>query len=322
MGIALCLRGWRGQGRCRSLSTRTIQRCGQAAASKYDRAFCTSGASDSDTRSEAVPRRLTCVGLSSWFKIEEEGMKDFELLCRGTGFFLHTTCTQTAQTQDAKRKKVPKVVLAGSAHVIKPFAFPQYFQEEWLRHVKEEHCKTQLDVFDTENGRSVFSYSLPISATHVHRSLDMALLEFPNYSDLEANLGAMGISIDPVTLRHLREIETDLVRIEGHELVGAAGSAEERVYHVHRDGQISRVTGSRIYAETDSVCVMGMCGGPALAVAHPGSCIGLLEGVTEVRWAGIAEKDKTAAQSMDGLSAIIPAEALLQFIDERFYSQE
>ena len=92
-----------------------------------------------------------CFCVSSWFRVPEQGMDTFELLSRASGFLVPRTGGEGG------------VHIVTSAHVVHPFAFPNYYPPEehaWLGCVGERHVMTKFEVREHTEGRVIVSIDL------------------------------------------------------------------------------------------------------------------------------------------------------------------
>lgn len=75
------------------------------------------------------------------------------------------------------REHRPNVHVVCSSHVVSPFLWLDYYPHDWLTQVRQEHCKYQLDVYDSQNPEQPLgSYELHNSPIHHPEGRDIALL--------------------------------------------------------------------------------------------------------------------------------------------------
>jgi hypothetical protein len=80
-----------------------------------------------------------CYCVSSWFRLPDQGMDDYELLSRASCFLVAREGFE----------ETGGVHIVTSAHVVHPFAFPNYYpldQHAWLGFVGEEHVMTKFEI--------------------------------------------------------------------------------------------------------------------------------------------------------------------------------
>lgn len=143
----------------------------------------------------AVKGNRFALSISSWFCVPEQGMKEFEMLCRASAFLVPSRFGgegpgATHRFPSGMAKPIPKGyegagklmhntflprfhVLTAS-HVVSPWRWPKYYPDDWLRFVNEKHCHYTLELRD-ENGLFMTqSECFPVTYHHRHR--DMAVL--------------------------------------------------------------------------------------------------------------------------------------------------
>ena len=136
-----------------------------------------------------VTRR--CLPLTCFFKLPEQGMKDYEVLSRGTAFLSDSH-------------------ILASHHVVEPFHFPNYFTEDWLQFVTPQHCRYVISL-PADVGGDVLLTS-PISDPN---SRDVAALALANPTDI-ATLSQWGAS--PLRLHNDDSFKGDKVIVDGFEV--------------------------------------------------------------------------------------------------------
>lgn len=88
-----------------------------------------------------LPYHRQSLRIASWFCIPEQGMKYYELLCRGTSFLVDMSSMKINKSQEIKRmeERLPHLKLITCSHVVSPWRFPHLYPHDWLHYVKEEH---------------------------------------------------------------------------------------------------------------------------------------------------------------------------------------
>ena len=111
---------------------------------------------------------LRCLPLaySSWFRVSQQGMRQFELLSRGTACFVHRALASAASAERYRWVLV-------SGHVAAPQRFPEYYRQGWLRHVREAECRHVLE-FRDERGRVACAWPLHRKGGESWRVTDIA----------------------------------------------------------------------------------------------------------------------------------------------------
>jgi len=94
--------------------------------------------------------------------LPDQGMKEFEILSRSTGFFI--------KSFSGKRK----FHFVAPAHVTHPFLprFKNYYPHEWLTYVTDKDTKHQIEICDFD-GDSILSYQL--GKCYLSRQLDLVI---------------------------------------------------------------------------------------------------------------------------------------------------
>jgi hypothetical protein len=108
-----------------------------------------------------------CASLSTYFKLEEQGMKEFEMLSRASLFLV--------ASQRIGFKK--RLHLIGTAHVTHPWHFLDFFpeQKDWLKFVDEKSTKNVMEVRETKTGKTLTEFQLE-QKTFKHPQLDLVVL--------------------------------------------------------------------------------------------------------------------------------------------------
>eukprot|EP00186_Timspurckia_oligopyrenoides_P000893 CAMPEP_0182447358 /NCGR_PEP_ID=MMETSP1172-20130603/15124_1 /TAXON_ID=708627 /ORGANISM="Timspurckia oligopyrenoides, Strain CCMP3278" /LENGTH=253 /DNA_ID=CAMNT_0024643763 /DNA_START=204 /DNA_END=965 /DNA_ORIENTATION=- len=240
-------------------------------------------------------------------------MADYELLVRGTGFFMRGIAHPS------------RLYGAVAGHVCAPFRFRHYYPHQtWLDFVEHHHTKNKLEfymetdgVLNQTNVQRHRKASSPLRLVEVsykhaflHPSLDLAILELSHaQNSLEKELNSENVVIEPLRLDLLSQFEQDELEFLGHSLDGESGSGVEEVLIERRTGNVSYISGSRIFVKTNEISVMGMCGCPVVSRFDLNQCAGMLEGVV----AQSARHPETGEDLKDH-SVVIPSEAIREFL--------
>ena len=85
---------------------------------------------------------MTSFGISTWFKVPLE-MSRYEILSRASCFVvtLPTTATSHPSTGAPTTTKSTTTHLITSQHVVRPWAFKNYYPQDWISHVNDERVK-------------------------------------------------------------------------------------------------------------------------------------------------------------------------------------
>ena len=274
-----------------------------------------------------------CYSLSTWFQLPEQGMQQHEILARCSAFPLLSPAG--------------RLCFVTSAHSCCPWRYREYFPDAWLEFVRPHHCRYTLEI-RAPDGRALCEYRLGPAAPLRHPTRDVAVLRLEDEeaarASVAAQFGAEAGLLAPLELRRGVGGDGDsgaaaaVARPQpivfcGHfneERFDGAGQDVSPQVPRHVGGrEIARVDG-RLYARTDEVLQLGMCGGPAVvqaaaaaaaagasgegaggdAVAATGGavvCVGALE--------GIVPPDFEALPSMAGAAACVPAEDVFELLE-------
>ena len=102
----------------------------------------------------------------------------------------------------------PTVHVVASSHVLAPWRWPQYYGQEWLREVREEHVRYSLEVFGTDHGngedalydgnrrggfRSLAKFALNPYPIHHPNGLDVAVIHLKgeDQGERSSSIGGM-----------------------------------------------------------------------------------------------------------------------------------
>jgi len=270
-----------------------------AAASRAD------GASTVALTRAQVPRYA--VAHSCWFLQPDFGMKEHEILCRGTAFFVESRNKYCGRDFH----------ILASGHVTAPHKFPHYFGQDWLQHVRDEHIVNVLDVTDPITSIPVASFLLSRNVL-LHPNLDISLLHATFDADDEEKKDVRKVVVGGKEARE--GSEEDLLQLfqdngrpeplllsicpEGADLSAESGGesaifAGFEAYALDQsesgvdvpvpsaimgNAYVRDLNRGRVYFKTDMPTVFGMCGGPVLAVSKNEDdsmprVVGMLEGL-------------------------------------------
>lgn len=209
----------------------------------------------------------TILSVSSFFKLPEQGMKDYELLSQGTGFCLSGPPALST-----------KVILLSCSHVLAPYRWQQYFKKPWLKFVKDEHVERRIKIWTYEAGNPEagrWSNEARIEGTPAHHScLDLCIIPLENgivetcalvpYDERDDG----EVMIEKENLTFLGFPSTDTINID----------KKACLMHIQGKALLSfSDTQGRTYAKTKERLVVGMSGGPVLDGS--GRFCGLFQGI-------------------------------------------
>ena len=223
----------------------------------------------------------------------------------------------------------PTVHVVSASHVISPWQWPNYYQQDWLKQVRLEHCSYTLDVFDTAEGAPPQSLAkLPLNPYPIHHpsDMDLAIMHLQGEDSALKTLRSLGV--EPLHLRSDdREFEKDqTVYFEGFEVAQEAAEPmaamdavpgkggtnktsqtedDTRVFIPFTEsGKLFYASPERFLAKTDRPLPEGLCGGPTLDAE--GNVAGVVEGIVPLN-----HDDERLA----GAAAFLPSPVLREFIN-------
>lgn len=85
-----------------------------------------------------LPFHRLSASITSWFRLPEQGMPRYEMLCRGTAF-----CVEDPRARS--------LAFFTCSHVAAPWRWPRLYPLPWLEHVKEEHTRCVLHVTEVRD---------------------------------------------------------------------------------------------------------------------------------------------------------------------------
>mmetsp|Transcript_30428 Transcript_30428/g.63803 ORF Transcript_30428/g.63803 Transcript_30428/m.63803 type:complete len:402 (-) Transcript_30428:3008-4213(-) len=245
----------------------------------------------------------------------------------------------------APREVRPMVHCVCSSHVLSPYLWKDYYPQDWLNKVRQEHCAYSLEVFDndpeTMKTVSLGKFALNPYPIHHPEGKDIALIHLKQEEEtLKMLTDDLGVEI--LRLRDLDEIydKGDEVTFDGYvvaepnqadrETFGEENNAssedssesnnkggdeeDDRVFYPYNEsGKLSFHTRDRFFATTPEPLPEGLCGGPVLDSND------MVCGIVE----GIVSKDHKN-KDIAGSAALMPNYIMAPFIDyaERFMLQK
>lgn len=224
----------------------------------------------------------------------------------------------------------PAVHVVSSSHVISPWQWPNYYQQDWLKEVQLEHCSYTLDVFDMDTTNSDAApkslAKLPLNPYPIHHpsEMDVAIMHLQGEDSALKTLKSLGV--EPLYLRgDDKAFERDQpVYFEGFEVAEEASDHmavmesapgenssqsnksddDTRVFNPFKEtGSLFYASRERFLAKTDRPLPEGLCGGPALDTE--GNVAGIVEGIVPLN-----HENKRLA----GAAAFLPSPVLREFI--------
>jgi hypothetical protein len=224
----------------------------------------------------------------------------------------------------APREVRPQVHVVCSSHVLAPFLWKDYYPQDWLSHVRREHCVYSVEVFDAEQPEeSLAKIALNPEPFHHPEGRDIALIHFKEEQSSLDLLKSLGVEIqhfrDPDKLFKKGEaIHFDGFVVSEQNVADSTdfGSSQTdkppeqvdedlRIFYPYKEsGTLSFHTKDRFFATTPEPLPEGLCGAPVLDA--DGDLCGTVEGIVPV-----THKDERLA----GSAAFIPSYVMQSFVD-------
>jgi len=227
----------------------------------------------------------------------------------------------------------PTVHFVCSSHVLAPFLWKDYYPQDWLSKVKQEHCAYSIEVYDNHSaGEALGKFALNPYPIHHPEGRDIAFIHLQQEGESLKIMKELGVQIH--NLRDLDAIydKGDEVAFDGYvvaeqnkadyddlshtirdEIDSSTETDDTRVFFPYQEkGELMYHTQDRFFATTDKPLPEGLCGGPVLDE----DC--LVCGIIE----GIVDKDH-ANKDIAGSAAFMPNYMITPFIEyaERFMLQ-
>jgi hypothetical protein len=208
--------------------------------------------------------RKLALSITSWFRVPEQGMKEFEVLSRASAFLVKSrfngqgpgakfrfplgkqrseddglyaeTNEVVSQLRNNNSKDLeiptflPKFHVVTASHVVSPWLWPKYYPEQWLQYVDARHTHYTVELRDEQGVFITQSECIPITYHHPHR--DLAVLHLDDEDENVNTLQELGYSIPELLLP-----PTDIVTNANTEDTGAGGDIVGDLYsYIRSDG--------------------------------------------------------------------------------------
>lgn len=215
----------------------------------------------------------------------------------------------------------PQVHVVASSHVLSPFLWKDYYPQDWLSQVRQEHCTYSLEVYDHERPEeALVKLALNSEPFHHPEGRDLALIHFQEEKSSLSALKKVGVDIlrlrDPEKLYQKGEqmffdgfVVSEQNKADADNM-GDAMQKEEvnedlRVFHPYKEkGTLAFHTDDRFFATTPQPLPEGLCGAPVLD--EDGDLCGTVEGIVPV-----THPNKNLA----GCAAFLPSFTMQAFVD-------
>jgi hypothetical protein len=218
----------------------------------------------------------------------------------------------------APREVRPQVHIVCSSHVISPYLWKDYYPQDWLSHVRQEHCTYSLEVYDPEKpDDALANLALNSEPFHHPEGRDIALIHFREEQSSLQVLKSLGVEVlhlrDPNKLFQKGEVmefdgfvvsERNAADSESYDNKSSRKEDTRVFYPYHDTGSLAFHTEDRFFAKTPEPLPEGLCGAPVLD--KDGDLCGTVEGIVPVN-----HKNEKLA----GCAAFLPSFVMKVFID-------
>jgi len=278
------------------------------------------------TRTRPLASQFRSVlSVSSHFKVPEQGMKEYELLSRGTAFCLSLPGPPPSPS---------KVVLVTCSHVLAPYKWRQHFKEPWLEFVKNEHVECRIQAWKQAEGdpsRGQLGVETRVQGLSIyHHTLDLCMLPIHKKTADAYDLMPFEDRDQGEPLAESEELTfvgfPSAVSSPGGEQQEKLGVLPPRWVHGRALASIRDKQG-RFYAKTEERLAVGMSGGPVLD--RHGRCCGIFQGILPPPPKTPEEEEAQAASDLDPIlrpfqiegwerhAGFIPLAAVRAFLEEK-----
>lgn len=224
----------------------------------------------------------------------------------------------------------PLVHVIASSHVLAPWRWKEYYTQEWISHVSQEHCSYSLDVIcSTKPGVSLAKFALNPYPIHHPENMDLSIIHLKNENAALNHIMDLGVQ----TL-HLRDTKEDLRKNESFFFTGfeitedsATDKYDSTTYDNFKDekenndarifrpytasGSLILFSPNRYIASTPSddnpalnkPLPQGLCGGPVFD--NNDKVCGVVEGIVPLTH---------SEQNLAGAAAFIPLQSVAGFV--------
>jgi hypothetical protein len=293
----------------------------------------------------AKERNLKSLALSVYFKHPDLGMNDYEILSRATAYLLSVDAKDAADKplkgpydhleaaeerrsyreykQDFGWSRVKgtreSYMDIGWLEYLAPYLWKDYYPQDWLSIVRQEHCKFSLGVYDTDDqSDALATFTVNSQPYHHPEGRDIALLHFRDENeslDTLRNLGVHTLFLrDPDKIYNKGEVmDFDGFVVGQQDAIDGAeykhetkdSNEDSRVFFNYREtGILSFHTEDRFFATLSKPLPQGLCGAPV--TDKDGDVCGTVEGSVPLE-----HKNEKLA----GAAAFLPSFVMQVFID-------
>lgn len=210
--------------------------------------------------------RVSVYGLTSYFKLPDQGMKDYEVLSRGSCFPV-----KIVENEDDYERN-DNLTFLFSGHVAAPYIFPHLYPHarDWLEFVRPEHVKVFVEIWN-ENQDEIRTFEIESLRKHPVRDIACGVLTTSSTTTKDFK------AWNPLIVRPDLKIEPlQSITCHGHDIIDDTQKHPERL---SVNGCSLFRTEHQVFLSTQCALPQGMCGGPVLDSDNGSSTLyGLIEG--------------------------------------------
>jgi hypothetical protein len=231
--------------------------------------------------------------ISSWFFVPNQGMTGYELLSRSSALIIKKDPQKTPSGK--------KYHILTCAHVTHPQLFKNYYPQDWLNYVDNPISKFEQRDLSTGNYRC--DWDIDENNMFRHPNLDLSVTHLFDEEELTDKILKSEIPLVELSNSSPNVNFQSPVIFHGFELLNQDDNTQTPTVV---NGSITLLHKNRIYAKTEQILEMGMCGGAVYNLDK--QFIGMIE--------GIVDKNNQIDPKLLENAAFIPVEEIKRFLEE------
>lgn len=227
------------------------------------------------------------------------------------------------------RRNRPTVHVVAASHVLSPWNWPNYYPQDWLTQIKQEHVTYSLEVVrnDNENHKPLAKFACNPYPIHHPEGADLAIIHLKQEETALKHMEKLGVKVMHLTSDDYLYERNQTVHFEGFQVAEEAegdvnneedekktneesGDDERTFIPFEEKGNLIFASPTRFLAKTSRTLPEGLCGGPTLLPPNKNNAdetvCGVIEGIVPVD-----HDDKKLA----GAAAFLPAIQVRNFIE-------
>lgn len=245
----------------------------------------------------------------------------------------------------------PKVHVVASSHVISPWLWPKYYDQDWLKIVNEEHVRYSLEVWGAASDgggdggelvhdgklhgsyKPLAKFALNPYPIHHPNEMDVAVIHLKEEDAVLKHM--MKLGVQPLNLPTMYELENsddpvfqpnERFLFQGYEVYEddkvektELGNDDARMFHPYSSlGHLTQAYPDRFLAETNGGPLPeGLCGGAVIQLPST-TAIDIKRNKSNLMLRGVVEgivPTNHENTQLAGLASFIPAYRIREFID-------